>query len=121
MTNVPAMTDPAALPDEPSAPRRFLRMLWADKFALAAMLFLLVVVLMALFGPAWLGEVAQKQNLRGRNAPPFDWGRGWLWWLGADSLGRPLLARIVVAAQNTMVVAAGAVVRPVAIGLPGQR
>ena len=30
--------------------------------------------------------------------------------LGADALGRPLLARIIVAAQNTLMVAAGAVV-----------
>ncbi|HVG46824.1 MAG TPA: ABC transporter permease [Rubellimicrobium sp.] len=116
MSNVPAMTDGTALPDEPSALRRFLRMLWADKFALVAAIFLLVIVLMALIGPAWLGELAQKQNLRGRNAPPFDWERGVLWWLGADSLGRPLLARIIVAAQNTIMVAAGAVLFSALIG-----
>lgn len=103
------MTAIEALPDEPGALRRFVRMLWADKFALVALLFLLLVVLMALVGPLWLGEEATKQNLRGRNAPPFEWERGWLWLLGADALGRPLLARIVVAARNTMMVAAGAV------------
>lgn len=116
MSNVPAMTDGTALPDEPSALRRFLRMIWADKFALAAAVFLLLVLLMAIIGPAWLGEVAQKQNLRGRNAPPFDWERGWLWWLGADSLGRPLLARIIVAARNTIMVAAGAVLFSALVG-----
>ncbi|WP_246849654.1 ABC transporter permease [Rubellimicrobium arenae] len=116
MSNVPAMTDGTVLPDEPSAPRRFLRMLWADKFALAATIILLVVVLMAVFGPALLGDVAQKQNLRGRNAPPFDWERGWLWWMGADSLGRPLLARIIVAARNTITVAAGAVLCSALVG-----
>jgi peptide/nickel transport system permease protein len=93
MSNVPAaMTDGTTLPDQPGPLRRFLRMLWADKFALVAAIFLLLVVVMALIGPTWLGELAQKQNLRGRNAPPFDWERGVLWWLGADSLGRPLLA-----------------------------
>ncbi|TNC68271.1 ABC transporter permease [Rubellimicrobium roseum] len=116
MSTAPAMTDGTALPNEPSAPRRFLRMLWADKFALAALLFLLLVVLMAVIGPALLGEVAQKQNLRGRNAPPFEWDRGWLWWMGADSLGRPLFARIIVAARNTMTVAAGAVLASALIG-----
>ncbi len=56
-----------------------------------------------------MGDLATKQNLRGRNAAPFDWSRGIVWWMGADALGRPLLARIVVATQNTMMVAAGAV------------
>jgi peptide/nickel transport system permease protein len=68
------------------------------------------------FGPHWLDAAAQKQNLRGRNAPPFEWERGWLWILGADALGRPLLARIVVATQNTMLVATGAVIGSAAIG-----
>lgn len=104
------------IPDEPKPLVRFARMLWADKFALAAVLFLLLVLVLAVVGPHWLDAAAQKQNLRGRNAPPFEWERGWLWVLGADALGRPLLARIVVATQNTMMVAAGAVVCSAAVG-----
>ena len=104
------MTQIDTIPDEPGAVTRFARMLWADKFALAAVVFLLIVLVLAIIGPAWLDAAAQKQNLRGRNAPPFEWARGWLWVLGADALGRPLLARIIVATQNTMMVAAGAVV-----------
>ncbi|MFP5078396.1 ABC transporter permease [Rhizobium sp. YIM 134829] len=99
-------TVPAA---EPSAPVRFARMLWADKFALCAAIFLLLILVLAIIGPHWMGDLATKQNLRGRNAAPFDWSRGIVWWMGADALGRPLLARIVVATQNTMMVAAGAV------------
>jgi peptide/nickel transport system permease protein len=91
-------------------------MLWADKFALCAAIFLLVVVIIAIIGPTWLGELATKQNLRGRNLAPFDWSRGWVWWMGADALGRPLFARIIVAAQNTLMVAAGAVVSSAVIG-----
>ena len=45
-------------------------------------------------------------NLRGRNAAPFDLEQGWLYVLGADALGRSLLARIIVAAQNTLMIAA---------------
>ena len=97
------------LTEEPSFFRRMGRMLLADKFALCAAIFLLLIILLALIGPHWLGDVATKQNLRGRNAAPFDWERGWVWWMGADALGRPLLARIIVATQNTMMVAAGAV------------
>ena len=36
--------------------------------------------------------------------------------LGADALGRPLLARIIVAAQNTLMIAAGAVALSATIG-----
>jgi peptide/nickel transport system permease protein len=91
-------------------------MLWADKFALVAAIFLLLVVILAIIGPHWLGDLANKQNLRGRNMAPFDWSRDWVYWLGADALGRPLLARIVVASQNTLMVAAGAVVVSAVVG-----
>lgn len=110
------MTTTDILPPEPSAARRYLRMLWADKFAVCAVIFLLVVLVMAVIGPSWMNDLAQKQNLRGRNAPPFDLSRGWVWFLGADALGRPLLARIIVATQNTMMVAAGAVFFSALIG-----
>jgi peptide/nickel transport system permease protein len=110
------MTQIDTIPDDAGFPRRMLRMLWADKFALAAVIFLTLVLIFAIFGPAWLEAVAQKQNLRGRNAPPFDLNRGWVWIMGSDALGRPLLARIIVAAQNTITVAAGAVVFSSVIG-----
>lgn len=95
---------------------RFARMLWADKLAFAATLFLLAVFLCALFGPLLLGDAVTGTNLRARNAPPFSLDRGWLFILGGDALGRPLLARIVVAAQNTMIIAASAVVVSLLIG-----
>lgn len=88
---------------------RVLRMLWRDKFAFTAAILLLIIVIAAIVGPYFLADAASSQNLRGRNAPPFSLERGWLYVLGADALGRPLLARIVVAAQNTLMVAAGAV------------
>lgn len=106
----------SAIAREPSFAVRMGRMLWADKFALCAAIFLLVVVVIAIIGPTWLGELATKQNLRGRNLAPFDWSRGWVWWMGADALGRPLFARIIVATQNTLMVAAGAVALSAVIG-----
>ncbi|WP_197731870.1 ABC transporter permease [Rhizobium ruizarguesonis] len=102
---------------KPSGPiGRWLTMLWADKLAFFAALFLLIVLLCALFGPFLLEGIATKQNLRGRNAPPFDITRGLLYVLGADALGRPLLARVVVAAQNTILVAAAAVLASSVVG-----
>ncbi|WP_197726788.1 ABC transporter permease [Rhizobium ruizarguesonis] len=112
------MTDTQILAEKrPSGPTgRWLTMLWADKLAFFAALFLLIVLLCALFGPFLLEGIATKQNLRGRNAPPFDITRGLLYVLGADALGRPLLARVVVAAQNTILVAAAAVFASSVVG-----
>lgn len=93
-----------------------LGMLLRDKFATAAVIFLIIAILCAIIGPALLGDAATKQNLRGRNAPPFELERGFLMILGADALGRPLLARIIVAAQNTLTIAAGAVALSATIG-----
>ncbi|OCP25153.1 MULTISPECIES: ABC transporter permease [unclassified Ensifer] len=101
---------------EPGLVVRMARMLWADKFALCAAIFLIVILVLAIVGPSWLGDLATKQNLRGRNAAPFEWERGWVWWMGADALGRPLFARIIVATQNTLMVAAGAVAISAVVG-----
>ncbi|OOG69709.1 putative D,D-dipeptide transport system permease protein DdpC [Ensifer sp. M14] len=108
-------TDTAIL-QEPTFAVRMARMLWADKFALCAAIFLITVLILAIVGPSWLGDLATKQNLRGRNAAPFEWERGWVWWMGADALGRPLFARIIVATQNTLMVAAGAVAISAIVG-----
>ena len=93
----------------PSILRQWLRMLMHDKFALCAAIFLLVLVLAAFLGSFLLEDIATKQNLRGRNAPPFDFAKHWVFWLGGDALGRPLLARIIVAARNTLMIAGSAV------------
>ncbi|MFC0160372.1 ABC transporter permease [Mameliella alba] len=104
------------IPETPPAWLSILKMLWRDKFALCAAVFLTVIVLCAIFGPMFLEDQAMRNNLRGGNAPPFDFSKDWKFWLGGDALGRPLLARIIVAAQNTMMVAAGAVLFSMAIG-----
>ncbi len=102
--------------DEPSPSVQILRMLWRDKFAFVAAIFLLLVAFCAIFGSWLIDDVATRPNLRARNAVPFDFDKPWLYWLGGDALGRPLLARIIVAAQNTMMVAAGAVICSLVIG-----
>jgi len=109
-------TADTVIAEEPRFAMRMFRMLLADKFALCAAIFLIFVLILAIVGPSWLGDLATKQNLRGRNAVPFDWERGWVWWMGADALGRPLLARMIVATQNTLMVAAGAVALSATVG-----
>ncbi|OSP56844.1 ABC transporter permease [Pseudoruegeria sp. SK021] len=109
-------TDGLTAPTAPNPVVQTFLMLWRDKFAFVSVIFLLLVLFSAIFGPMLLEDLATKQNLRGRNAPPFDFSRDWLYWLGADALGRPLLPRIIVAAQNTIFVAAGAVFFSLTIG-----
>ena len=105
----------AKLATPPRGPS-LLSMLWRDKLAFASAVALLIIILFALFGPALLGDLATSQNLRGRNSPPFDLARGWAFILGGDSLGRPMLARLVVAAHSTMMIAAGTVVVALCVG-----
>ncbi|SMC77817.1 ABC transporter permease [Primorskyibacter flagellatus] len=113
MTHTPPKS---AAVKEKSKLAAFWSMLLADKLALAAVIFLLIVITCAFIGPFFLEYDAGRQNLRGRNAPPFDLSRGWQFFLGGDQLGRPLLARIIVAAHNTMMVAGGSVVTAMAVG-----
>jgi peptide/nickel transport system permease protein len=107
-----------AIPPAPTKSRvaPLLAMLWRDKLAFVSAIVLIIIVLFALLGPALLSDLATSQNLRGRNSPPFDLARGWAFVLGGDSLGRPMLARLIVAARSTMLVAAGTVLAAMVVG-----
>lgn len=102
------MTHTAPIRRESAVGEVFL-MLWRDKFAFVSVIFLIVVTVAALFGPQLLPDNAMTMNLRGRNAPPFQPERGWIYILGADNLGRAVLARLVIAARYTMMIAVSAV------------
>jgi peptide/nickel transport system permease protein len=104
------MATSGALVDAQAAePLRVLRLLARDRFALAAAIFLALLVAGAVLGPWLLEELATRPQLRMRNAPPFTLEHGWGYILGADSLGRSILARLLVAARSTLTIAAVAV------------
>ncbi len=108
-----------AKPAQTSAASRgssLLSMLWRDKLAFVSALVLLLIILCALLGPTLLDDLATRQNLRGRNFPPFSLDRGWAFILGGDSLGRPMLARLIVAANSTILIAAGTVLSAMIVG-----
>lgn len=90
-----------------------LSLLRHDAFAAVSAVYLVVLVSFAIAGPWLLGDAATQMNLRLRNAPPASFEHGWLFALGGDALGRSILARIVVASQNTLAIAATAV--PIAL------
>ncbi len=113
----PTVDESVVIPKEAGTGLRLLKMLWRDKFALIALVFLLLLVLSAIFGPMLLGEQALAMDLKLRNAPPFALDNGWLYLFGGDALGRPILPRIIVASQNTLGIAAATV--PIALIIGG--
>jgi peptide/nickel transport system permease protein len=85
------MTIPSLAIAEASPWRQSFGLLWRDKFAFAAVMFLILVALAACFGPWLLGTAATKINLLARNAPPLSTHLGWHYVLGAaaSSCGSP--------------------------------
>ncbi|WP_395447143.1 ABC transporter permease [Aminobacter sp. UC22_36] len=100
----------------PSAFRDIASSLARDKVALVSAAFLVVVMVCVAVGPALLADQARAMNLMQRNAAPFSLDRPWLYILGADALGRSVLARIIVASQNTMLIAGTAVLTSLVVG-----
>lgn len=91
-------------------------MLLRDPFAVAAMGVLVILALFALIGPLLLNDAAVSMNLRMRNLAPFSLDNGWVYYLGADSLGRSMLARIIVGARTTFTIALCAVSMSMVVG-----
>jgi len=112
---VPGSSVPAE-PRRRSGLRAALVLLMGDRFALAALIFLLTIVAAAIVGPIMLEDSGTRMNLRMRNAPPFSLEHGWLYFFGGDSLGRPILPMLLVGARTTLAIAASVVVASMVIG-----
>lgn len=117
LTRESATADISNVPQQQkSAFRIILGSLTRDRFALVSAVFLLIVLICAIIGPTLLAEEARAVNLKGRNMAPFSLENGWLFVLGSDALGRSLLARIIVASQNTLLIAGLSVLAALTIG-----
>lgn len=92
------------------------RLLARDPLALAAALWLTFLAVCVLIGPELLGKEATTMNLRARNFPPGSLEKGWTMILGADPLGRSVLARLVAASRNTISVALTSVLLAMVVG-----
>jgi len=110
------MASPVSVADDESIITRTLSLLWRDKFAFCAAFVILLMVFAALFGPWIAGDAATRMNLMARNAPPFQLDRGFFYFLGGDSLGRSILARVISATQNTLMIAGAAVFASLLVG-----
>jgi peptide/nickel transport system permease protein len=91
-------------------------MLLRDSYATVSAIFLLVLITCAVLGPFFLWEDATVLELGKRNLPPFSLDHGFLYILGADSLGRSMLARMIVGAQTSLTIASSAVIFAMTIG-----
>jgi peptide/nickel transport system permease protein len=91
------------------------RLLARDPFAFAAAFWLAVLCLCVMVGPELLGKEATTMNLRVRNLTP-GLEHGWTMILGADALGRSMLARLVVASRNTIAIALTSVLVAMIVG-----
>jgi peptide/nickel transport system permease protein len=81
------------------------RELWADKAGFFGALFLLLLVLAAVFAPLVAPYDPADQSLADRLVPPF-WSDGGSWDhpLGTDNLGRDVLSRLIYGARVSLFV-----------------
>ena len=91
-------------------------LLFNDKLALVSSIFFIFIILTAIFGPLLTSDLSTKMNLRLRNLPPFSLEHGFMYIFGADALGRSMVARLIIASQNTMFIAGSAVFISMTLG-----
>lgn len=96
--------------------RRIFQLLSGDAFAVIAFGFLVLLFFGAIFGPMLIAGSDVSMNLKLRNAPPFTWDGGLAYVLGADSLGRPILPRILLGARTTLAISLSVVILSMILG-----
>ena len=96
--------------------KKIFSMFMNDKLALISIIFLLFMVFLAIFGPSLISESYTKMNLRLRNLEPFSFDQHFMYFFGADALGRSMIARLILATQNTMFIAGSAVILSMTLG-----
>jgi len=81
------------------------RELWSDKAGFVGACFLLLLVILAVFGTALAPHDPAAQSLADRLTPPV-WSDGGTWDhpLGTDNLGRDVLSRLMVGARISLLI-----------------
>lgn len=92
------------------------RLLLRDRVATAALVVLVLVVLATVLGSLAIGGRSNDQDLALGPIAPFSLDHGWLYVLGSDSLGRSMVARMVIGGRTTLLVAVPAVLISLVIG-----
>lgn len=113
---LPTVVDQEAPPRGRPSWQVLLLALRHDKLALVAAIYLLLLVIVLVAGSLMLQDMATQQALRQRNLPPGSIDAGWQFLLGSDSLGRSVLARIILGGSRTLGVAVATVTIATLIG-----
>jgi peptide/nickel transport system permease protein len=95
---------------------RILSMFLNDKLAFVSIIFMIFIVFLSILGPSLINDSFIKMNLRLRNLEPFSFEHHLMYFFGADALGRSMIARLIVATQNTIFIAGSAVFLSMTIG-----
>ncbi|MEU0127283.1 MULTISPECIES: ABC transporter permease [unclassified Streptomyces] len=112
----PALSDTRA-PTAPAQRAAALRTLLRNRLAVAALAFLVLVVVCALFAPLIAPADPAAQDLLVRLRPPaWQQGGSGAHLLGTDQLGRDLLSRVVYGTRVSLLVGAGAALLAGVIG-----
>jgi peptide/nickel transport system permease protein len=96
--------------------RNYWLLLKKDRVACVALAYLLILVAIAIAGPFFVDPALNRMSLTMRHAAPFQFDKSWVYFLGADSLGRPMIVRLVIAARTTIMIASSAVFLAMMIG-----
>lgn len=90
--------------------RRAFQSMLASRWALVGMVILIVVSVVAIFGPALAPFDPNRQNILMRLLEPGSPGRGDLtYWLGSDHLGRDVFSRLLYGARVSLLVGVAAI------------
>ncbi|MDT0410048.1 MULTISPECIES: ABC transporter permease [Streptomyces] len=108
-TTAPPAAEPAAPPAPASTRAAAVRSLLRNKLAVAALAFLLLVLVCAVFAPLIAPADPNAQDLLARLKPPaWQHGGSSAHLLGTDQLGRDLLSRVIYGTRVSLMVGAGA-------------
>lgn len=96
--------------------RKNAQLLRGDPFAVVAAVSLVFILVVSTVASPFLHSYAIEIDLQLRNLSPFSGEHGPLFILGADSLGRSVLARIVVGGTTTLLISVAAMLTAILIG-----
>lgn len=116
MTDATAVATPATTQPDPtqnSVLKLLFKTLRSDKPALIAAIFILGLVLVAVFAPWVAPHDPLSQNIINSFSPPSAEH-----WLGTDEYGRDMLSRLIYGARPALLVGVLSVVFAMAIGVP---
>ena len=111
--DLPDLASAAEIVDSPQGTRRFWRSFLADRWAVAGLTFLVLIIAAAIFAPLIAPYNPSTQDLLAINAPPSLHHL-----LGTDDLGRDILSRIIWGGRVSLRATFEIVILAIVVALP---